>query len=141
MSAKLIVVKLSPDIPAVPPRSADCGIALMLSQAHRTIIALTGVLAGRAECLSRLREKHGFISFKLLKSGLQSFAESNANIKTSLFRFDISALAVARCNAREAPSNAKSTLRTPTLTIEPQLVEPRRIELLTPCVQGRCSPS
>ena len=79
----------------------------MLSQAHRTIIALTGVLAGRAECLSRLREKHGFISFKLLKSGLQSFAESNANIKTSLFRFDISALAVARCNAREAPSNAK----------------------------------
>ena len=80
----------------------------MLSQAHRTIIALTGVLAGRAECLSRLREKHGFISFKLLKSGLQSFAESNANIKTSLFRFDISALAVARCNAREAPSNAKT---------------------------------
>ena len=79
----------------------------MLSQAHRTIVALTGILAGRAECLSRLREEHGFISFKLLKSGLQSFAGTNANIKTSLFRFDISALAVARYNAREAPSNAK----------------------------------
>ena len=79
----------------------------MLSQAHRTIVALTGILAGRAECLSRLREKHGFISFKLLKSGLQSFAGPNANIKTSLFRFDISTLAVARCNAREAPSNVK----------------------------------
>ncbi|SVA69109.1 uncharacterized protein METZ01_LOCUS121963 [marine metagenome] len=105
MFAKFIVIELSPDIPAVPPRSADCGIALRLSQAHRTIVALTGALAGRAECLSHACEKHGFISFKLLKSGHQSFAGINANIKTLSFRFDLDALAVARCNATAVSPN------------------------------------
>ena len=84
-------LNFSPDIPAVPPRSADCGIALLLPQAHRTIFALTGAFTGRAECFSQVCEKHGFISFKLLKNGLLFFLGRKANIKTSLVRFDIGA--------------------------------------------------
>ena len=40
----------------------------------------------------------------------------------------------------EPPTSRLSGARSNHLSYEPKLVEMRRLELLTPCVQGRCSP-
>ena len=41
----------------------------------------------------------------------------------------------------EPPTSRLSGARSNHLSYEPKLVEMRRLELLTPCLQSRCSPS
>ena len=41
----------------------------------------------------------------------------------------------------EPPTSRLSGVRSNRLSYKPMVVEMRRVELLTPCLQGRCSPS
>ena len=41
----------------------------------------------------------------------------------------------------EPPTSRLSGVRSNRLSYKPQVVEMRRFELLTPCLQGRCSPN
>ena len=41
----------------------------------------------------------------------------------------------------EPPTSRLSGVRSNRLSYKPMVVEMRRVELLTPCLQGRCSPN
>ena len=53
----------------------------------------------------------------------------------------MSILNLVGTNGFEPSTSRLSGVRSNHLSYAPILVEMRRIELLTPCVQGRCSPS